>query len=117
MNTFKPPIDVANNAKKAIEWREKYPKETADAGTQVGWTRARQLANRENISEDTIGRMVSFLQGTKETKQSHLNTVTSLGVIMGILCGRHGVGTLVKLGQIKFTVKFKIINLLIVCHK
>jgi HK97 family phage prohead protease len=60
VNTFKPPIDVANNAKKAIEWREKYPKETADAGTQVGWTRARQLANRENISEDTIGRMVSF---------------------------------------------------------
>ena len=60
MNTFKPPIDVANNAKKAIEWGEKYRKETADAGTQVGWTRARQLANRENISEDTIGRMVSF---------------------------------------------------------
>jgi phage head maturation protease len=64
---FKPPIGVANNARKAIEWREKYPKETADAGTQVGWTRARQLANRENISEDTIGRMVSFFARHKDS--------------------------------------------------
>lgn len=68
MAGFKPPIGVANNAKQAIEWREKYPKETASAGTQVGWTRARQLANRENISEDTIGRMVSFFARLEENE-------------------------------------------------
>ena len=60
MPVFKPPIGVVNNAKKAIEWREKYPKETSSAGTQVGWVRARQLANGESVSEDIIGRMVSF---------------------------------------------------------
>ena len=69
MAGFKPPIGVANNAKQAIEWREKYPNETADAGTQVGWTRARQLANRENISEDTIGRMVSFFARHEKNKE------------------------------------------------
>ena len=68
MAGFKPPIGVANNAKQAIEWRAKYPKETADAGTQVGWARARQLANRENISEDTIGRMVSFFARHEKNK-------------------------------------------------
>ena len=60
MAGFEPPLGVANNARQALEWREKYPKETATAGTQTGWTRARQLANRESISEDIIGRMVSF---------------------------------------------------------
>ena len=60
MPVFKPPIGVVNNAKKAIEWREKYPKETSSAGTQVGWVRARQLANGESVSEDIIARMVSF---------------------------------------------------------
>ena len=60
MPVFKPPAGVVSNAKKAIEWREKYPKETASAGTQTGWTRARQLANGESVSEDIIGKMVSF---------------------------------------------------------
>ena len=32
----------------------------SDCGTQVGWTRARQLANKEKISRETIGRMASF---------------------------------------------------------
>ena len=50
MPVFKPPIGVVNNAKKAIEWRDKYPKETSSAGTQVGWVRARQLANGESVS-------------------------------------------------------------------
>ena len=68
MAGFKPPLGVANNAKQALEWRAKYPKETADAGTQVGWVRARQLANRENISEDTIGRMVSFFARHEKNK-------------------------------------------------
>ena len=32
----------------------------SDCGTRVGWTRASQLANKKNISRDTIARMASF---------------------------------------------------------
>ena len=51
------PDSASNNAKKAIEYKEE---NGSDCGTQVGWTRARQLANKENISWETIGRMASF---------------------------------------------------------
>jgi tetratricopeptide (TPR) repeat protein len=51
------PEGASNNARRAIEWKEK---NGSDCGTQVGWTRARQLANREPISEETIARMASF---------------------------------------------------------
>lgn len=51
------PDSASNNAKKAIEYKEE---NNSDCGTQVGWTRARQLANKENISWETIGRMASF---------------------------------------------------------
>jgi len=55
-----PPESAKNNAKKALRWREKYPDETRGAGTQVGWTRARQLANGGPLSIETIKRMASF---------------------------------------------------------
>lgn len=51
------PDSASNNAKKAIEYKEK---NGSDCGTRVGWTRARQLANKEKISWETIGRMASF---------------------------------------------------------
>jgi len=51
------PQSASNNAKKAIAWKEK---NGSDCGTQVGWTRAGQLARREKISRDTIARMASF---------------------------------------------------------
>ena len=51
------PDSASNNAKRAIEWKEKYG---SDCGTRVGWTRAGQLARKENISRDTIARMASF---------------------------------------------------------
>ena len=51
------PESATNNAKRAI----KYKKENGSScGTQVGWTRAGQLARKENISRDTIARMASF---------------------------------------------------------
>jgi hypothetical protein len=51
------PDSAVNNAKKAL----KYKKENGSScGTSVGWTRASQLANRENISRDTIARMASY---------------------------------------------------------
>ncbi len=51
------PKGARNNAKKAIEFKEK---NGSDCGTKVGWTRARQLASGENLSRDTIARMASF---------------------------------------------------------
>ena len=51
------PESASNNAQRAIDYKEK---NGSDCGTRVGWTRARQLANRENISWDTIARMASF---------------------------------------------------------
>lgn len=53
------PKAATNNAKRAIKYKEESgnPK---GCGTAVGWTRARQLANRESLSRDTIARMSSF---------------------------------------------------------
>ena len=51
------PQAATNNAKRARKWKEE---NGSDCGTRVGWTRSSQLANRENISRDTIARMASF---------------------------------------------------------
>jgi HK97 family phage prohead protease len=51
------PEAASNNAKRAIKYKEE---NGSDCGTPVGWTRARQLANREKLSRDTIARMASF---------------------------------------------------------
>lgn len=51
------PEAAVNNAKRAIKYKEE---NGSDCGTPVGWARARQLSNRENLSRDTIARMASF---------------------------------------------------------
>lgn len=51
------PESASNNAKRAIKYKEE---NGSTCGTQVGWTRARQLANKEKISRETIARMASF---------------------------------------------------------
>ena len=51
------PQSATNNAKKAIKYKEE---NGSDCGTRVGWTRARQLADKKPISRDTIARMASF---------------------------------------------------------
>lgn len=56
-----PPQSVRNAARKALEWRTKH-KNTIKGGTQVGWTRARQLAKGEPVSEDIIKRMFQFFK-------------------------------------------------------
>jgi len=55
------PQGATNNAKRMIEWREKYGRDVVQGGTPVGWTRANQLANREALSLDTVKRINSFL--------------------------------------------------------
>jgi hypothetical protein len=51
------PESATNAAKRAIAWKEK---NGSDCGTRIGWTRARQLADRKPISRDVIARMASF---------------------------------------------------------
>ena len=51
------PQGAVNNAKRAIEFKEK---NGTDCGTQVGWTRAGQISRKEKVSRQTIARMASF---------------------------------------------------------
>ena len=51
------PEAAVNNAKRAIKWKEE---NGSSCGTNVGWTRAAQLANKEKLSRSTIARMASF---------------------------------------------------------
>jgi HK97 family phage prohead protease len=51
------PEAATNNAKRALRYKEE---NGSSCGTPVGWARARQLANKERISRDTIARMASF---------------------------------------------------------
>jgi hypothetical protein len=52
------PQEATDNAKIALRWAEKNG--WGSCGTPVGKARANQLANREPISRDTIGRMAAF---------------------------------------------------------
>lgn len=60
------PQGATNNAKRMLEWREKYGRDVVRGGTEVGWKRANQLANRESISLDTVKRINSFLARHEE---------------------------------------------------
>ena len=52
------PQAATNNAKRALKWADENG--WGECGTPVGKARARQLANREPLSRDTIARMASF---------------------------------------------------------
>ena len=62
------PQSASNNAKKALKWRDEHGRDEVKGGTSVGWTRANQLAKREKISRETIGRMASFKRHEKNAK-------------------------------------------------
>ena len=62
------PQTASNNAKRMIEWREKYGRDVVKGGTEVGWKRANQLANREAISVDVISRMAQFNRHRENAK-------------------------------------------------
>lgn len=59
MDSFRPPIAVADAARRGLELRAEQPPSNR-GGTPVGLARARDLANRKGISVDTLKRMVSF---------------------------------------------------------
>jgi len=53
------PQTATNNAKRMLEWREKYGDEVR-AGTPTGWRRASMLANREPLTIEMLNRIKSF---------------------------------------------------------
>lgn len=53
------------NAQRALNIRDQYK---LGCGTAVGWARANQLANGENITRETISRMASFERHRENSK-------------------------------------------------
>lgn len=53
------------NAQRAINIRDQYG---SNCGTPVGWARANQLANGENITRETIARMSAFERHRENSK-------------------------------------------------
>lgn len=53
---FKPTRSMADAAQQGLDYRDEYGR----GGTEVGIARARDISNRENLSPETVGRMVSF---------------------------------------------------------
>jgi len=68
MATYTPPADVADNARQALLVRAEKPPSQRGM-TAVGLARARQLANRDPVSLDTIQRMVSYFARHEVDKQ------------------------------------------------
>lgn len=61
------PQSATNNARRMIEWREKYGRDEVKGGTAIGWQRASSLSKREKLSEDTIARMAQFNRHRKNS--------------------------------------------------
>lgn len=57
---YKPTQEMANNAKRGLEMREKVSASNR-GGTSVGLARASQFSKREGVSLDTVKRTYSFL--------------------------------------------------------
>lgn len=68
MATYTPPANVARNAQNALDERNKQPPSKRGM-TLIGLARARQLANREPVSMETIQRMVAYFARHEIDKQ------------------------------------------------
>lgn len=64
---FKPTGAVAKEAQKALDFKKEHG-DAVKAGTQVGWTRANDLAKGREVSIDVIKRMVNFFTRHEKNK-------------------------------------------------
>lgn len=64
---YSPPAGARSAARRAIKFKE--DGKANGAGTAVGWTRARQLANGETLSLSTVKRMYSYFSRHEVDKQ------------------------------------------------
>jgi len=65
------PKEARENAKRALQWIEKYGRSVVSAGTLTGLKRANQIANGENLSLETVKRIRNFLN--RHEKNSKIN--------------------------------------------
>lgn len=63
---LKPTEAIAQEARKGLNWRQEYNR----GGTEVGVARARQLANRQEVSAETVRRMVSYFARHEVDKEA-----------------------------------------------
>lgn len=63
---LKPTETMANEAEKGLEWRAEHGR----GGTEVGVARARQLVNRQELSAETVRRMVSYFARHEVDKEA-----------------------------------------------
>lgn len=61
-----PTETMAQEARRGLKWREEYNR----GGTEIGVARARDISNKKNLSEQTIGRMVSYFARHEVDKQA-----------------------------------------------
>lgn len=64
---YKPTAEMARVAERALEWRREYGR----GGTDVGVARARNIANRDNLSSETVARMRSFFARHGTNRADH----------------------------------------------
>jgi len=81
---------IRNVAREALDIRETLPK-SRQAGTLVGLARANQLANGDNLSEETLIRMRSYLirarENYRQAKRAGLNASNSKAIQAYMLWG------------------------------
>jgi ATP-dependent protease ClpP protease subunit len=63
---MKPTAEMAKEARRGLQWRAEYNR----GGTAVGVARARDIVNGENLSPETIRRMVSYFARHEVDKQA-----------------------------------------------
>ena len=64
--SYRPTDAMVNNARRALRWKD----DGEDGGTIIGLTRANQIVNRENLSEETVVRMFSFFSRHEVDKEA-----------------------------------------------
>lgn len=85
---YSPPAGARAAARRAIKFKE--DGKASGAGTAVGWTRARQLANGETLSLSTVKRMYSYFsrhEVDKKGKDWGNNANPSKGYVMWLAWG------------------------------
>jgi phage-related protein (TIGR01555 family) len=64
---YKVPAAARNNARKVLRWREEHADEIRGM-TEVGWKRARQLADNEYVGYETVAKMAAFNRHRKNAE-------------------------------------------------
>lgn len=81
------PQAASDNAQKALDFKEEFG---TDCGTSVGWFRARQLSERQEISDEVIKRTYSFLSRAKVYDQGEFQDADGAQICGSIMYAAWG---------------------------